>query len=218
MTEHSSGFSPIFSPTGAIAQRQQIALFGTSGDPPSVGHQTILRHLSQNYDLCVVWVADNPFKSHQAPLVHRLAMMDLTIADLAPHCGNVGLYPEMSHRRTIHTLDAAAKVWTGAEFTLVIGADLVPQLPTWYAAAELLARVKLLVMPRQGYHLDAEAVMTVEAMCPAVQFAPPQTWIPDVSSSDYRNGGNRSVIIPSVAAYIEQEHLYEWQTASPAIP
>ncbi|MEI6429679.1 MAG: nicotinate-nucleotide adenylyltransferase [Pseudanabaena sp. ELA607] len=210
---------PQFNPAASDAnQRLQIALFGTSGDPPSVAHQTILRYLSQNYDLCVVWVADNPFKRHQASLAHRLTMMELTIADLAPDCANVGLYPEMSHRRTVHTLDQAAQVWPQAEFTLVVGIDLLPQLPTWYEAAQLLRRVKLLVMPRQGYHFDAEAVKTVTAMCSAVQFAPPHTWIPDVSSSEYRNGGNRSVIIASVAAYIEQEHLYEWQTASPAIP
>lgn len=40
----------------------RVALFGTSADPPTVGHQAILRWLSEHYDQVAVWAADNPFK------------------------------------------------------------------------------------------------------------------------------------------------------------
>ncbi|NEQ41665.1 MAG: nicotinic acid mononucleotide adenylyltransferase, partial [Okeania sp. SIO3I5] len=43
----------------------KIALFGTSADPPTAGHETIVRWLSQNFNKVVVWASDNPFKSHQ---------------------------------------------------------------------------------------------------------------------------------------------------------
>ena len=43
----------------------RIALFGTSADPPTAGHQKILRWLSEGYDRVAVWAADNPFKCHQ---------------------------------------------------------------------------------------------------------------------------------------------------------
>ncbi|MGL5832760.1 MAG: nicotinate-nucleotide adenylyltransferase, partial [Waterburya sp.] len=33
---------------------KKIALFGTSADPPTIGHQTILQWLSQHYDHVVV--------------------------------------------------------------------------------------------------------------------------------------------------------------------
>ncbi|MCS6815631.1 MAG: adenylyltransferase/cytidyltransferase family protein, partial [Cyanobacteria bacterium] len=52
-----------------------IALFGTSADPPTVGHQAILLWLLEHFDYVAVWAADNPFKSHQASLHHRLAML-----------------------------------------------------------------------------------------------------------------------------------------------
>ena len=53
----------------------QIALFGTSADPPTSGHQAILLWLSQRFDKVVVWASDNPFKTHQTLLEHRMAML-----------------------------------------------------------------------------------------------------------------------------------------------
>ncbi|MGB3262812.1 MAG: adenylyltransferase/cytidyltransferase family protein, partial [Microcoleus sp.] len=54
---------------------QKIALFGTSADPPTAGHKTILSWLSQHFDWVAVWASDNPFKSHSTSLEHRSAML-----------------------------------------------------------------------------------------------------------------------------------------------
>lgn len=35
--------------------KMDIALFGTSADPPTIGHQGILQWLSGRYDVVVVW-------------------------------------------------------------------------------------------------------------------------------------------------------------------
>ena len=48
----------------------RVALFGTSADPPTSGHQKILSWLSERYDWVAIWAADNPFKSHQTSLTH----------------------------------------------------------------------------------------------------------------------------------------------------
>lgn len=40
----------------------QIALFGTSADPPTSGHQAILLWLSQRFDKVVVWPRIIPLK------------------------------------------------------------------------------------------------------------------------------------------------------------
>jgi nicotinate-nucleotide adenylyltransferase len=49
---------------------QKIALFGTSADPPTAGHKTILSWLSQNFDWVAVWASDNPFKIGNAAVNH----------------------------------------------------------------------------------------------------------------------------------------------------
>ncbi|MEE3717607.1 nicotinate-nucleotide adenylyltransferase [Tumidithrix elongata RA019] len=190
-----------------------IALFGTSADPPTRSHLTILKWLAQNYDLCAVWVSDNPFKLHQASLAQRIAMMDLTVR-AASEYPNLQLHPEISSPRSLVTVNLAKEIWQGADFTLIVGADLVRQLPTWYHAHELLSQVKLLVMPRQGCAI-AESDLE-ELRCMGAKAAIADLHIPNVSSTAYRNNGDRSVIIPSVAAYIHQEHLYECQEVNPA--
>ncbi|MDE5114158.1 MAG: adenylyltransferase/cytidyltransferase family protein, partial [Trichodesmium sp. St15_bin1_1] len=53
----------------------KIALFGTSADPPTVGHKMIIEWLSQNFDKAVVWVSDNPFKYHETSLEQRAIML-----------------------------------------------------------------------------------------------------------------------------------------------
>lgn len=190
-----------------------IALFGTSADPPSIGHQQILQWLDNHYDRTIVWVSDNPFKTHQASLCDRIAMMELTIAAIQAH--TITIHPELSNPRTINTVEQAKQIWQDANFSLVIGGDLVPQLPTWYRAQDLLSQVNLLVVPRQGVAIDQADIDRLITMGTEVAIAPESTSIPNVSSSDYRNNGNSSVIIPTVAAYIQRESLYAWQT-SPA--
>ena len=59
-----------------------VALFGTSADPPTAGHQAILKWLSERYDWVAVWASDNPFKFHQTSLEHRGAMLRLLIEDI----------------------------------------------------------------------------------------------------------------------------------------
>jgi nicotinate-nucleotide adenylyltransferase len=190
-----------------------IALFGTSADPPSIGHQQILQWLDNHYDRTIVWVSDNPFKTHQASLCDRIAMMELTIAAIAAH--TITIHPELSNPRTINTVEQAKQIWQDANFTLVIGGDLVPQLPTWYRAQDLLSQVNLLVVPRQGVAIKQADIDRLVHMGTEVAIAPESTSIPNVSSSDYRNNGNSSVIIPTVAAYIQRESLYAW-SKSPA--
>jgi nicotinate-nucleotide adenylyltransferase len=190
-----------------------IALFGTSADPPSIGHQQILQWLDHHYDRTIVWVSDNPFKTHQASLCDRIAMMELTIAAIEAH--TITIHPELSNPRTINTVEQAKQIWQDANFSLVIGGDLVAQLPTWYRAQDLLSQVNLLVVPRQGVAIEQADIDRLITMGTEVAIAPESTSIPNVSSSDYRNNGNSSVIIPTVAAYIQRESLYAWQT-SPA--
>jgi nicotinate-nucleotide adenylyltransferase len=186
-----------------------ISLFGTSADPPTLGHQSILEWLAKHFDLCVVWVSDNPFKSHRATLEQRVHMMKLAIASIQPVCSNLELHPEISNPRTLITLQKAKAIWPHAEFTLVVGVDLIPQLPSWYRADELLSQIGILVVPRAGYAMPWTEIDLLKQR--GVKIAIAELSVPMVSSSAYRNNGDRSGIIPSVAAYIDREHLYSWQ-------
>ena len=186
---------------------KQIALFGTSADPPTVGHQTILHWLAQHYDRVVVWASDNPFKQHQTPLVDRTEMLELAIADLNLARNNISLHPELSDRRTLITVNKAKEKWgEEVEFTLVIGSDILGQITSWYRSQELLEQVKVLIVPRLGYIIQERDLNTLEAA--GGQFAIASLNAPKVSSSSYRLEKDASFITPAVNNYIWQNNLY----------
>lgn len=189
-----------------------IALFGTSADPPTAGHQAILVWLSQHFDRVAVWAANNPFKSHQTPLIHRMEMLQLLISAINPPQDNLHLYPELSKSRTIHTLEIAKTLWTDAIFTLVIGSDLVYQLPNWYHVETLLERVNLLVIPRPGFVPNEMALAELRRRGARLTIA--DLTGPDTSSTAYREHGDTDALTPPIEAYIHREHLYPCQNAS----
>ncbi len=190
----------------------RIALFGTSADPPTVGHLEILRWLAQHYDRVAVWASDNPFKQHPVNLAHRNAMLDRLVADLAQTTPNVELCPQLSFPRTILTLTAAQERWPDAAFTLVVGSDLVGQLPSWYRIHDLLQQVDLLVVPRPGSPLREAQLLPLRNLGAKVQIAPLQG-LP-VSSTAYRERGSIEALPRSIQAYIDQQGLYPWHAAS----
>ena len=185
---------------------KKIALFGTSADPPTAGHQTILNWLAEHYDLVVVWASDNPFKEHQTTLQHRSQMLQVAIDEIEPRKHNIKLCQKLSDRRTLITLQRAREIWTDAEFTLVIGADLVKQIVKWYRIEELLKQVKILVVPRPGYAItksDLEDLINIGGRCSIATLNAPR-----VSSSAYRLEQDKTVITPAVQQYIQRQHLY----------
>ena len=186
----------------------KIALFGTSADPPTVGHQTILCWLSQHYDRVVVWASDNPFKEHPTPLEDRTAMLNLAIADLNDSRQNIQLHPELSDRYTLITVNKARARWgEEVEFTLVIGSDILPQITSWYRSTELLPLVKVLIVPRLGYSIKEADLAALTEM--GGQFAIATLNAPKVSSSTYRLQQNQSFVTPAVRNYIYQHNLYD---------
>lgn len=185
----------------------QIALFGTSADPPHWGHQAILQWLAQHFDQVAVWAADNPFKQHQSTLSARFTMLRLLIDELPDPHDNVQLYPELSHARSIVTIEQARQRWPQAELTLVIGADLVTQLPQWYRSADIFAQVKILIFPRPGYPLLEDDLMELRQQGAQVAIADMPA-LYDVSSSRYRQSDRPTELPPVIQAYIDQHDLY----------
>lgn len=191
-----------------------IALFGTSADPPSSAHQTILNWLSHHYDHVAVWASDNPFKSHQTPLEHRSTMLRLLIEEIEPPRRNISLYQALSSSRTLETVEQAREHWgTQVDLTLVIGADLIGQMPRWYQIEKLLRQVQLLIVPRPGYEIDDAGIEELRKLGAEVAIA--DLMAPAVSSTAYRENGNTEAITPPVEDYIHREQLYACQDAAP---
>lgn len=185
----------------------RIALFGSSADPPTAGHQTIIRWLGENFDKVVVWASNNPFKSHQTPLEHRSKMLSILIDNIDSNQKNIALHQELSSRRTIETVELASQKWHDAKFTLVVGSDLVKQLPSWYKIEELLQKVQLLIVPRKGITTEEADLEKLQELNRELQIAALE--VPKVSSSAYREQGDETKITPPIKDYIYRQKLYQ---------
>lgn len=196
----------------------EIALFGTSADPPTYAHQQLIRWLGQRFAIGAVWAADNPDKTHGATLAQRTAMLERLVTELPP--SGVGVYPELSDRYTINSVARARSIWPQANFSLVIGADLVEQIENWHRADELLAQVDLLVVPRPGWTLSPttwQRLQRIDSAEPTLgerqRTIITELATVDVSSSALRRSlqaeGTEQGLTPAVREYIQAAGLYQ---------
>lgn len=185
----------------------EIAIFGTSADPPTIAHREILVYLAKHYDLVVVYASDNPFKAHGSDLSHRSRMLELLITELHSLYPNIIFTPEISDRRTINTIAKVKQKWgVNHVLTVVIGGDLSEQIFSWYQAEQLWSNLRVLILPREGYQIKQATIEKINQHSLGCTVAEYET--PAFSSTDYRRYHNQEVLTDSVKAYIQKHNLY----------
>lgn len=198
----------------------RIALFGTSADPPHIGHRGILAWLLEEFDRVAVWAAVNPYKPDQSPLGDRAEMLRLLLKTLPDpsenghfedgHSGNsIEVCQSLSDRYSIHSIARAKQRWPKAKFSFVVGADLIEQLPKWYQASEIFEQVEILVFPRPGYAINGPALKRLREQATVRIAHPPYQH--NIASSRYRSANCNSIPddLPSVIRdYIRKRNLY----------
>jgi len=140
-----------------------IALYGGSFDPPHLAHEAIVKALSKLDFIDKVVVMPtflNPFKeTFTAPALLRLAWLKEIFSsykNVAISSYEVDLKKKVPTIETVkHLLRSYDKVY------LVIGADNLKSLPTWYKFDELKKLVTFIVVtrdmieiPKNFIHLD----------------------------------------------------------------
>ena len=112
--------------------QQRIALFGTSADPPTRGHQALLEQLLHRYDHVATWASDNPMKQHGAALSVRAMLLKALVGQL--NSANLDLAQDLSSPFTMVTLRRAHQRWPQHNLVFVVGSDLAAQIPHWKQA------------------------------------------------------------------------------------
>ena len=65
------------------AKTNSIALFGTSADPPTLGHESLLGELIKIFPKVITWASDNPDKKHQIPLLKRSELLRILVKKIS---------------------------------------------------------------------------------------------------------------------------------------
>jgi nicotinate-nucleotide adenylyltransferase len=195
-----------------------IGLLGGTFDPPHAGHlllaQTALVELGLERVLFLP--AGQPV--HKGGKVISEPADRITMARLAVAGNDAFVVDTTDARRpaphtTVSLLPLLEENYPGRALWLLLGGDSLRDLPTWYQPAELVARVRLAVLPRPGAAIDWAAL---EAAVPGVRAATQLLDGPaiDLSSTRLRGwaaaGRSLRYLTPdAVCAYISRAGLYQ---------
>jgi len=183
---------------------QGLALFGTSADPPTLGHRALLEGLAQLYPRVRTWASDNPFKQHGAPLADRAALLQALVDSLANP--RIQLAQELSSPRALDTLERARQCWPQADLVFVVGSDLLPQIHRWYAVEAILARCRLAVVTRLGWPVATTDLEALRRQGGTVDLLPLQ--VPATASSAIRRDLEPELVPRELWSMLQQRNLY----------
>ena len=183
-----------------------IALFGTSADPPTLGHRALLKGLLRHYPAMATWASDNPLKHHVAPLALRTALLGAVVEAIADP--RLSLRQELSSPWAIDTLQRARQLWPDRTPVLVIGSDLAGAIQHWRQAEALLRGCRLALVPRQGWPVQAGDLERLQAAGAQVELL--QLAVPATASSTLRSGrgGNDQQLPAELRPLLLQHNPY----------
>ena len=184
--------------------RAALALFGTSADPPTRGHQALLEGLLSRYGQVSTWASDNPMKQHGAPLELRARLLGTLVQQLGD--ARLTLAQDLSSPFTVITLERAAQRWPNQELVFVIGSDLAGQIPRWKQSDQWLPRCRLAIAPREGWPLEQESLDALRAL--GGQIEQLELSIPATASSQQRRQPSADQIPDAVWPLLLQHNLY----------
>jgi nicotinate-nucleotide adenylyltransferase len=133
----------------------RVAIFGGSFNPPHLAHQMAALYVLETAPIDELWMVpafQHPFGKTLAPFAHRLEMCELAAAALGPRVNVSAVERDLGvESRTVRTLRRLQQDFPAHAFSLVIGADLIAELPSWQESAELQRSVPLWVVGREGF-------------------------------------------------------------------
>lgn len=132
----------------------RVAILGGTFNPPHVGHALLAHAMLATEGIDQLWVVpvfEHPFGKDSADFDARMQMCERAFARLGDAVKVVPVERDLPKPSfTVQTLSALRAVRPGIELTLVIGSDIVPELPQWRDPEQLPHLSRVLVVPRQG--------------------------------------------------------------------
>ena len=126
-----------------------IALFGTSADPPTIGHEEILEKLSKIYSLTICYVSNNPTKKHKEDILIRSHLLETLIEDLDNP--KILFNQSVSSQWAVETIKKCKEIYEFNNLDFVIGSDLIKDIFYWKNFDKIILEVSFFIILREGY-------------------------------------------------------------------
>ena len=186
------------------AKTNTIALFGTSADPPTLGHEALLNELTKIFPKVITWASNNPDKTHQIPLLKRTQLLRILVQKISHP--KLELIQELSSSRAIYTLNKAFQLWPEANFSFVIGSDLAAQVPKWLNAKSIFSKAAIAIAMRDGWPISNNQIDEIQNLGGQIDLLPFN--IPESSSSKFRESPQEALVPQELVPLLLEENLY----------
>ena len=184
---------------------KRIALFGTSADPPTIGHKKILEELSKIYALTIGYVSNNPNKNHKEDISIRSHLLKTLIEDLDNP--KILFNQRVSSQWAVESIKKCKQIYEFNNLDFVIGSDLIKDIFYWKNFDKITDEVGFLIILREGYPVESNTLKMLENY--KVKFKISAIKIPNISSSNFRLNFNCSNLPTSLIDIVKKNNLYE---------
>jgi len=184
---------------------KSIALFGTSADPPTIGHKKILEELSKIYAFTIGYVSNNPNKNHKEDISIRSHLLKTLIEDLDNP--KILFNQCVSSQWAVESIKKCKRIYELTNLDFVIGSDLIKDIFYWKNFDKITDEVSFLVILREGYPVESNTLKMLETY--KVKFKISTIKIPNISSSKFRSNFNYSNLPTSLIDVVKKNNLYE---------
>ena len=184
---------------------KSVALFGTSADPPTIGHKKILEELSKIYDFTISYVSNNPNKKHKEDISIRSHLLKTLIEDLDNP--KILFNQRLSSKWAVESITKCKKIYEFNNLDFVIGSDLIKDIFHWKNFDKIVKEVSFFIILREGYPVKSNTIKMLETY--KVKFRISNTKIPNISSSKFRLNFNYSNLPTSLIDIVKKNNLYE---------
>ena len=184
---------------------KSIALFGTSADPPTIGHKKILEELSKIYAFTIGYVSNNPNKSHKEDISIRSHLLKTLIEDLDNP--KILFNQSVSSQWALESIKRCKRIYELNNLDFVIGSDLIKDIFYWKNFDKITDEVSFLVILRKGYPVQSNTLKMLETY--KVKFKISTIKTPNISSSKFRLNFNCSNLPSSLIDIVKKNNLYE---------
>jgi nicotinate-nucleotide adenylyltransferase len=204
---------------GLSMGKKRLGIFGGTFDPPHLGHLILAAEARDQLELDqTIWVLtpDPPHKQGKdiASLEHRLAMVELAIAD---DPGFLLSHVDIDRPGPHYAVDTVALLreeYPKDELVYLMGGDSLMGLPDWYQPEKFLSRIDGVgVMRRPGDEIDLSELLDVlSAVADKLSFVTAP--LLEIAANQIRCRARdqrafRYYLLPDVYQYILRNGLYQ---------
>nr|ABE11118.1 putative nicotinate-nucleotide adenylyltransferase [uncultured Prochlorococcus marinus clone HF10-11D6] len=184
---------------------KSIALFGTSADPPTIGHKKILEELSKIYAFTISYVSNNPQKKHIEDISIRSHLLKTLIDDLDNP--KILFNQKITSQWAIESIKKCKEIYKFNNLDFVIGSDLIKDIFYWKNFDKIILEVSFFIILREGYPIESNTLKMLETY--RVKFKISTIKTPNISSSKFRLNFNCSNLPSSLIDIVKRNNLYE---------